>query len=111
TEVYTTIIEAKGLLRYDITISNLGDTKYESDFDYPGHHPFGFEITIKPNDDLEILMEMEKGTSFKKMKSISGGGAGVFEANSESKFHIEYQIKEGVDFKKVEEKAYDGILL
>ncbi|MBU9722873.1 MULTISPECIES: hypothetical protein [Bacillaceae] len=111
TEVHTTIIEAEHILRYDITITNQGDSRLESEFDYPGHHPLGFQITVRPNEALEKLMVMEENTTYKKMRSMGGGASGIFEPHQDAKFNIEYQINEEADFQEVEKNAYDAVLL
>ncbi|MFC0469083.1 hypothetical protein ACFFHM_00500 [Halalkalibacter kiskunsagensis] len=110
TDIETTIIKAENTLRYDIKLKNVGDTEIRSVFDYPGHHPMGFEIVIRPNKELESLMKMEEQSKYKKMVFRGGGSSGLFEVGKEATFHIEYEIKNTSDLNKVSENAFDGTL-
>ncbi|MDQ0253911.1 hypothetical protein J2S74_001283 [Evansella vedderi] len=107
----TTVIKSERILRYDFTIENTGDTPIQSKFDYPGHHYFGIEVVVRPNEKLASLMEMVQDSKYDKMIFRGGGGGGSFEPSNKSKFHLEYEIKEGSDLDKVKKYAYDSTLL
>jgi len=111
TDVETTIIKAENTLRYDLKLKNIGNAEIKSEFDYPGHHHFGFEIVIRPNKKLESLMKMENQSKYKKMVIRGGGSPGHFEVGKEAAFHIEYEIKNTSDLNKVSENAFDGTLI
>lgn len=111
TNIETTVIEANHELRFDFEIKNNGNQPIKSEFDYPGSHPYGIELVVKPNEELAKLMEMEENTKHPKMLSLGSGSRGFFEADSESYFHVSYQIKDGADFDKVKKHALDSTLL
>lgn len=111
TDIETTIIKAENTLRYDLKLKNVGQEKIESEFDYPGHHPMGFEIVIRPNTELESLMKMEEQSKYKKMVFRGGGSSGIFEVGKKATFHIEYEIKNNSNLNKVSEAAFDGTLI
>jgi hypothetical protein len=110
-EIETTIIKAEKILRYDVKFKNIGKKDIQSEFDYPGHHPNGFEIVIRPNEKLASLMEMESNSKYKKMMFRGGGGNGFFKAGTESQFNIEYQIKSDSDLEEVKKNALNSTLL
>jgi hypothetical protein len=111
TSVETTIIKTDRVLRYDFKIKNTGSQRITGTFDYPGHHYYGLEVTVRPNDKLASLMEMEKNSRFRKMQYRGGGSQGVFEPGKEASFHAEYQIKANVDFEEVKSASLDAGLL
>ncbi|WP_068672889.1 hypothetical protein [Oceanobacillus sp. Castelsardo] len=111
TKIETTVIEANHELRYDFEIKNNGNEPIKSEFDYPGNQPYGIELVVKPNEKLAKLMEIEGNTEHQKMRPLGSGSRGFFEANSESYFHVSYQIKNGADFDKVKKHALDSSLL
>ncbi|MFD1167564.1 hypothetical protein [Oceanobacillus caeni] len=111
TKIETTVDEANHELRYDFEIKNNGNEPIKSEFDYPGSHPYGIELVVKPNEELAGLMEMEENTKHQKMLSLSSGSRGFFEPNSESYFYVSYQIKNGANFAKVKKHALDSTLL
>jgi hypothetical protein len=111
TSVETTVIKTDRVLRYDFKIKNTGSQRITSTFDYPGHHYYGLEVTVKPNDKLASFMDMDKNSRYIKMRYRGGGGAGGFESGKEASFHAEYQIKENVDIEKVRSASLDGVIL
>ncbi|MCM3397157.1 hypothetical protein M3638_04805 [Oceanobacillus profundus] len=111
TDTEITVIQSEGLLRYDFKIKNNGEIPIESDFDYPGQHPFGIEFVIRPNEKLSEVMVMEKRTNYNKMFSLGSGHSGYFEPNTEMSVHLEYKMKDDVNPEKVKKLAYDSTLL
>ncbi|WP_339227437.1 hypothetical protein NSQ77_17965 [Oceanobacillus sp. FSL K6-2867] len=111
TDTEITVIQSEGILRYDFKIKNNGEIPIESDFDYPGQHPFGIEFVIQPNQKLSEVMVMEKHTNYNKMLSLGSGYSEYFEPNTEMSVHLEYKIKDDVEPEKVQEFAYDATLL
>jgi hypothetical protein len=111
TSVETTVIKTDRILRYDFKIKNTGTQRIHSTNDYPGNQPYGLEVTVRPNDKLASLMEMETNTKFRKMRYRGGGSQGVFEPGKEASFHAEYQIKENIDVEQVKSAALAGTLL
>lgn len=111
TSVETTVINTERILRYDFRIKNTCPQRIYGTFDYPGQHAYGLEVTVRPNDKLASLMEMQKNTQFKKMQPRGSGSAGALEPGKEASFHVEYQIKENVDFEKIKSASLEGVLL
>ncbi|MCY9139419.1 hypothetical protein [Peribacillus frigoritolerans] len=109
--IETTIIKAENTLRYDIKLKNTGTTQIKSEFDYPGHQPYGLEVVIRPNEELATKMEMDNSSKYKKMISMGGGSEGFINPGKEGSFHIEYKIKEGTDIKDIEKLAFDSTLI
>ncbi|MFD1849429.1 hypothetical protein [Oceanobacillus bengalensis] len=110
-DIELTIIKSEGSLRYDFLLENTGDKPIESDFDYPGQHPFGIEFVVRPNDELATLMEMEPNTKYKKMQPMGSGSRGYFEPGEEAPFHVSYKIKDDVNFEQVKKQALNSTLL
>jgi hypothetical protein len=111
TSVETTVIKTERVLRYDFKIKNTGSERIIGTFDYPGHDHYGLEVTVKPNEHLESLMELQKYTVYKKMQFMGGGSSGFIDPKNEASFHLEYKIKEGSDLEKVKTASLDGTLL
>ncbi|RKQ35519.1 hypothetical protein [Oceanobacillus halophilus] len=111
TNVETTIIQTNQELRYDFTIENTGEKPIESDFDYPGYHPFGIELAVKPNENLANLMKMVQDTKYKKMIPLGSGSSGYFPPGEDASFHVSYQIKDDAELEKVKKHALDSTLL
>ncbi|MGE7768470.1 hypothetical protein [Peribacillus sp. NPDC096540] len=109
--IETTIIKAENILRYDIKLKNTGTTQIKSEFDYPGHHVYGLEVVIRPNEKLATKMEMDNSSKYKKMISMGGGSDGLIDPGNEGSFNIEYKIKEGTDIKDIEKLAFDSTLI
>lgn len=111
TDTEITVNQSEDILRYDFKIKNTGEATIESDFDYPGQHPFGIEFIVQPNEKLSELMIMEEHTNYKKMLPLGSGHAGFFEPNVEMPVYLEYKIKDDVNPEEVKELAYDASLL
>ncbi|MEC5423953.1 hypothetical protein QGM71_10670 [Virgibacillus sp. C22-A2] len=111
TDSEITIIKSENILRYDFKIMNIGEEPIKSEFDYPGHHIYGIEIVVRPNEELAMLMEMDENSSYKKMLPMGSGFTGYFQPNVEAAFHIEYKIKEDSNLKEVTNQAKNATLL
>ncbi|MDQ8739457.1 hypothetical protein [Paenibacillus sp. LHD-38] len=111
TNVETTVIKSEHILRYDFRIKNTGSQRIFGTFDYPGHHSYGLEVTVRPYDKLASLMEIQQNTVFRKMQFRGGSSEGILEPGKEASFHAEFQIKENVDVGKVKSTSLEGVLL
>ncbi|RDW20108.1 hypothetical protein CWR48_05180 [Oceanobacillus arenosus] len=110
-DVEITIIKSDGVLRYDFKIKNTGETPIKSEFDYPGRHPLGIELVVRPNEKLATQMEMEENTKYRKMRPRGAGSSSYFQPGVETHFYVEYQVKKGADYDKVRKYALDSTLL
>ncbi|WP_167577879.1 hypothetical protein [Ammoniphilus sp. YIM 78166] len=111
THIETTLIKSEKILRYDFRIKNISNKPITSKFDYPGHHPFGLQVVVRPNEKLESLMKMETNTKYKKMQHRGYGGSGGFDPQKEAAFHLEYEIKDQADLDEVKKHALDATLV
>lgn len=111
TNIKTTIIKAKNILRYDIKIKNTDTTPFKSEFDYPGQHYYGLEIVVRPNKKLASKMELVEGSEFIKMIPMGAGSTGIIESGTEGSFHVEYKIKKDTNLKEIKQLAFDSTLI
>jgi hypothetical protein len=112
-KVNTKVSNKDKSLTYQFTIKNVGKDKIRT-IDYPGwKQSFGLHVNVRPKNELQKLMVMEKNTKYKKIELISGGG-GVMDQLSPGEtttFIMNYKIKTDSDLNKVKEYARNGDLL
>lgn len=107
-DVHITINESQHTITYDFKIKNTSKRTVGDEFDYPGYQHGGMEVVVVPNQELEQLMKMMKGTKYKKMEVSGFGGQGGILPNQTAEFNAAYFYKNSTDTELLEKIALNG---